>query len=114
MKMKLKDVKPGMVIKSDRSTGYVMYIKTNKRLDSFYERDPYISLFDIIDFYDGPMSHVINPEDTVKIITGKKRAKIIKDIQKAQRSHIYQLEKNLRQLEAFEMIIEVDNENNIS
>lgn len=101
----MTDVKPGMVIESERHTGYVLYIKTNKRHDLFYDKQPYINMFCAADFYDGPMTSIIDLKEKVKILTGKKRAKMIKDIQISQRRHIYELEQNLRRLDAFEMIV---------
>ncbi len=77
MKIKAKEIQPGMVIGINRGRGYddiCLVIATKGFVSVEYTH------FDYIDAYGGAMVGTLDGKTKVKVITGKKRQKVIKSI----------------------------------
>lgn len=99
MRIKIKDVKPGMVIRGSHYFGFVLLCKTSDKYDQFFERKPYIYMYDARDNYYGPgYSMISDINEKVKVIKGAERKKIIKDMQRKLRKHITSIEKDLQMI----------------
>ena len=77
MKIKAKEIQPGMVIGIDRGDNYgdiSLVIATKGFVSVEYTH------FNYIDSYGGAMIGTIDGKTKVKVITGKKRDKVIKSV----------------------------------
>ena len=69
-----------MVIQSTHHYGLVVDIKQKGEWDFFFEKEPYIKLYDSYDPYYGATLSAYDPEEMVTVILGERREKIIYDI----------------------------------
>lgn len=98
--MKMKNVKPGMVVCGDRIFGLIVSIpgkhSNGKRRHAGLSRDKnWVTYFCGHDAHYGAGSSPFDPNDKVKVIKGKKRAEIITRIQRDLRKFLYNREQDL-------------------
>ena len=97
--IKLKHVRPGMIIRSPRWFELVVYISKPGANDTFFGKDPYIDGVDLHDPYWGRTLAKYDPEDKVEIITGKKRKELLQYAVRKTRQRILDTERDLRTIE---------------
>jgi len=98
-KIFLKDIKPGMTVKSDQLTGLVVALRRKgfkargwPNSYTYYPGEHHC---------DGAMIGMFKPrlKEKVTVVTGKKRTDMIKWIQRELRGHISDLERDLEHID---------------
>ena len=104
MKIKISEVKPGMVIKSDRYRWLVFANKQQDEFDVFWGSTAAITLYNSEAYSGRCCQEVPDPDALVTVQIGEKRAKVIAEIQKSIRKHMYDLQEDISIISILSMV----------
>lgn len=100
MKIKFSDVIPGMVIRTEiGDVLFITFISKPGSFDMLFGESPFIAYFPLDHAEMGQCSREYDKDMLVKVITGDKRTKYVKEVFRQTRERIHAAQKDLHTLE---------------